>query len=100
MVDYINQSCFHRANAPCLSLDGFTKTYIYIYIYLVYVVQKMFVFAETTILFIISCVRYAFKIVPISKDYQRMATPISAMLMGVARVTSFVILYMADIGVA
>ena len=61
---------------------------------------KTFVFAKTTILFIISCVCYAFKIVSISKDYQRMVTPISAMLMGVVQVTSFVILYMADIGVA
>jgi len=50
--------------------------------------------------FIISHVCYAFKIVPVSKDYQRMVTPISAMLMGVARVTSFVILYMACIDVA
>ena len=57
------------------------------WIHLMYVVQKTFVFAKTTILFIISRVRYAFKIIPISKDYQRMVTPISAMLMGVARVT-------------
>jgi len=45
-------------------------------------------FAKSTILFFISCVRYAFKIVPISKDYQQMVTPISAILMGVAQVTS------------
>jgi len=51
------------------------------------------------------CLSYPVCVMPsrwfqFQKDYQWMVTPISAMLMGVARVTSFVILYMADIGVA
>ena len=57
-VDYIDQSCFHRANAPCHHwMDSLN----------VRSAKKTFVFAKTTILFFISRVHYAFKMVPVSK---------------------------------